>query len=397
VKTTHLVRVFYTVVLATALGGSVSAAATWIGVDWRIAALPIAAIELGGVVLMRHAEERRELGERAFAAMALSFAFATTAVATNVFGHATVGLSAFFGGMSGLGYLVYLLISSAKRRDALRAAGKLEDTPPAYGVWQWLRHPGVTRRARALAQANAATRLAEGDQSTTAPLGRGASLAAAREQVRAERRQAAISKALDGLIRSAAGPVMADIAVHTYDLDQVAARIADRADYDGLTALLAADLTPARLARRDEQRPAPVLDDGLTALVDVVAPTVGTTPAPASRPATDRPRWRPSVARRPRRMAARQPAITVTVVAPDRASRPATTPATDGRSKPAKKAASRPATTADAVAAALAKKPAMTQADVAAALNLGERTVRRYWPKQTATVNGHDPARRSDR
>jgi hypothetical protein len=182
--------------------------------------------------------------------------------------------------------------------------------------------------------------------------------------------------------------------VHTYDLDQVAARIAQRADYDGLTALLAADLTPARLARRDELAPAPVrAGDDLDALVVATAPA----PSPAAGPAVNRPRWRPSVARRPRRMAARQPAINVTVVAPDRAHRPANPAATDGRSKSAKKAATRPATTADAVAAALAKKPAMTQADVAAALNLGERTVRRYWPKQTVAVNGRDPSKGADR
>jgi hypothetical protein len=141
--------------------------------------------------------------------------------------------------------------------------------------------------------------------------------------------------------------------------------------------------------KRADPAPAPAGDD-LDALVVATAPA----PTLASRPATDRPRWRPTTTRRPRRMAAMkpatQPAINVTVVAPDRATTPATPAATDGRSKPAKKAATRPATTADAVAAALAKKPAMTQADVAAALNLGERTVRRYWPKQTATVNGHD-------
>jgi hypothetical protein len=376
-STKHAVRAFYAVVLATALVGSTNAAAAWLNVPWYVAVVPVAAIELGGVALSMFAADRRKLGEAAWTAMLLSGAVAVTAIATNAFGHAQLGPAAFFATMSALGYATYLLLSAAARRDALRDAGKLPPTAPAYGIGQWIRHPGLTRRAKRLALRNP-------------DLGLYGSLAAAADQVRTERRQAAISKALDGMIRSAAGPVMADIAVHTYDLDQVAARIAARADYDGLTALLAADLTPARLARRDEPTPvrAPAVDD-LDALV------VATAPAPA--PATDRPRWRPTTTRRPRRMAARQPAINVTVVAPDRAPRPANPAVTDGRSKPAKKAASRPATTADAVAAALAKKPAMTQADVAAALNLGERTVRRYWPKQTATVNGHDPSKGADR
>ncbi|MER7283948.1 hypothetical protein ABT369_57005, partial [Dactylosporangium sp. NPDC000244] len=42
-------------------------------------------------------------------------------------------------------------------------------------------------------------------------------------------------------------PTTADIAVAVYDLDEIAVRLADGADYDGLTALIAADLAPAQL------------------------------------------------------------------------------------------------------------------------------------------------------
>ncbi|MFE9192081.1 hypothetical protein ACFYL6_20995 [Micromonospora sp. NPDC007208] len=382
-NTNRMVRVFYAVVLATALGGSVTAAAHWLNVNWWIALGPIAAVELGGVVLMRYADERRQLGERALFAMTLSTAFASVAVAANVFGHQQVGLAAFFGVMSGLGYLVYLLITSAKRRDALRLAGKMEDTTPTYGVVQWFTHPGITRRARILAQANSATRLAEGPQPTTARLGRLASLAAAREQVRAERREAAIAKAVRELIEESADPTLAAIAVHTYDPAAIAQRIAALADYDGYAALLSGRLTPAKLAGEPTAAPA---GDDLAVIVDAITepPLAGPTPA------TYRPRWRPTTTRRPRRMGRPAPAINVTVVAPERPTRPAKEPATDERQVAGRKAAKPAATTEQKVAALRTKNPAMTQADVAARLQLGTRTVRRYWPRQMAGVNGHD-------
>ncbi|MDH6460095.1 hypothetical protein M2302_000246 [Micromonospora sp. A200] len=338
-STNRTVRVFYAVVLATALGGSVTAAAAWLDVPWWVAVGPIAAAELGGVVLMRHANDRRKLGERAFAAMGLSFAFAALAVATNVLGHAHIGMAAFFGGFSALGYLVYLLIQGAERRDALRAAGKLEDTAPAYGVWQWVRHPGITRRARLLAQAGS--------------LPRGASLAAAREQVRAERRQKAIATALDKLIREKAGPVMAEIAVNTYDVEHIARRIAERADLDGYAALISGDLTPAKLAG---EKPAikPPPGDTLTAVMDATTPT-------AIRTVTDA-------------VSAPSPAPVMTTIR-----RPAKKPS--GR---------RQMTAAEKVTAAVTKLGA--DASLTALMKeagVSESSVLRHRPKPPAAVNGH--------
>jgi hypothetical protein len=53
---------------------------------------------------------------------------------------------------------------------------------------------------------------------------------------------------LRGKVRAAVDPTMADIAVAVYDLDQIAMRLTAGADYAGLTALLAVDLTSARIA-----------------------------------------------------------------------------------------------------------------------------------------------------
>jgi hypothetical protein len=235
-RTAHMRQGFYVVVLATALAGQVSGAVERLHIP-PLAAIPaVGALELGAVVVLANADVRRRLGERATASRILSAGIAAGAVAFNWLAHADHLLGGFFAGMSALGYLVWLMHTENQRRDRLRARGDLAWTTPAYEVvGHWLAHPWLTRRARALAKADP-------------DLGLYDSLAAARAAVRRERRQAAIAKVLHRKIRKAVDPTTAAIAVHTYDLDEVAARLADGADYDGLTALIAADLEPSRLA-----------------------------------------------------------------------------------------------------------------------------------------------------
>jgi hypothetical protein len=194
----------------------------------------VGAVEFGGIVLSAYSDHRRRLGERAAAARLLSAAVAGGAVAVNWMGHPDPLQGGFFAGMSALGYLVWLLHSGARRRDQLRATGSLPPIPPAYGLWAWLRHPALTRHARALALADPT-------------LGLYRSLAAARETERTQRRQAAIAALLHRKLAAGRDRLAGEIAVTVYDLDTIAARLAATADYDGLTALLAADLTPDRL------------------------------------------------------------------------------------------------------------------------------------------------------
>ncbi|MEW2474587.1 hypothetical protein AB0875_12430 [Micromonospora gifhornensis] len=130
-------------------------------------------------------------------------------------------------------------------------------------------------------------------------------------------------------------------------------------------------------------QPAASQQDDLSAIVDAIA-----TPDPT--PATHRPRLRPSGGRVTSRLGRRRPAINVTVLAADKPRKAATEPANDGRKVAAPKAAKQAATTEQKVAALIARNPTLTQADVAARLQLGTRTVRRYWPKPVAAVNGHD-------
>ncbi len=235
-RTVRMRQGFYVVVLLVALAGQVSGAVEALHIAVAAAAPAVGALELGGVVILANADVRRRLGERATASRLLSAAIAAGAVAFNWLAHTNHLMGGFFAGMSALGYLVWLMHTENQRRDRLRAKGDLPPTTPAYEmVEHWLRHPWLTHRARALAKADPGLDLYT-------------SLAAAKAAVSRERRHAAIAKVLHRKIRAAVDPTTADIAIAVYDLDQIAARLAHGADYDGLTALLARDLDPTRLA-----------------------------------------------------------------------------------------------------------------------------------------------------
>ena len=250
VRRTSIVRQgFYVVVLLVALAGQVSGAVEALHIPLAAAVPAVAALELGGIVVLANADVRRRLGERAIASRILSVAIAASAVTFNWLAHKNHLLGAFFAGMSALGYLVWLMHTENQRRDRLRVKGDLPPTTPAYEmIGHWLRHPMLTVRARAMAKADPRLGLYD-------------SLAEARAEIRRERRQAAIAKVLHRKIRAAVDPKTADIAIAVYDLDEIAARLADRADYDGLTTLIAADLAPERLAPDGLARPGLVRTD----------------------------------------------------------------------------------------------------------------------------------------
>lgn len=289
-------RLFYFVVLIVALVGSSTAAREWLIGDgkagrpdrwWYLPAalVAVAVYELGAVAVSRFADQRRRLNERALVARLTSAALAGGAIAAQFLGHDDLGPATFFAGVSLTGYVIYLLEAAAARRDALRRDGKLADTPPAYGAGQWLRHPWLTRRGRALALANAEIRL----QSPAVPaLGRVASLEAAAEQVRAEKRLAAIEDALRTRIAAGVDPTMAKIAVNTYSLPRVAEGIAAAADYPALVRIITSELVPARLVKLTDAE-----DQGATVAAAAIAEKVtaavaeaaATPPAPEPIPA----------------------------------------------------------------------------------------------------------------
>ncbi|MDG4795014.1 hypothetical protein [Micromonospora sp. WMMD1082] len=235
---------FYVVVLLVALTGQVIGATQKLDVHLLIAIPAVATLELGGVVVMTNADVRRRLGERSLGSRILSAAVAAAAVTLNWLSHDDVLAAGFFAGMSTLGYLVWLIHAENMRRDRLRATGALPATTPAYELLDhWIRHPRTTRRARSLARADRTLGLYD-------------SFHAARAELRREHRDAAIAKILRRKIKAAVDPTTATIAEHVYDLNEIAARLAATADYDGLTQLIATDLAPTRIASRTD-RPGP--------------------------------------------------------------------------------------------------------------------------------------------
>lgn len=146
--------------------------------------------------------EATAAGQRRFA---LSLMAAVVAAGINLAGHWGDWLPAIgFTGLSAFAYCSWLMESNARRRDALRAAGKLAATAPVYGVAQWVREPGLTKRARTLAVEHG--------------YGVHESLRVAREEVRTEIRHKALAVALKRRIVElhAGDEIGATIAATTY-------------------------------------------------------------------------------------------------------------------------------------------------------------------------------------
>jgi hypothetical protein len=324
---------FYGVAAAGAVIGQ-----TWVAVTrvpWtpgvpaavRVAAvLPFAlCLELLAMALAAMADERMRLGEHAYGFRAFSVLVATVAVGILVAGHwPHLYWSAAFGMLSGSAYLLWLLHASARRRDALRAAGKVADTAPGYGLWRRLRHPIWTARAAELARVG---RVDPGS-GVWRPLGLHESLRAAQVAIGDDKRRPAIARAVEQVVRAdQRDPLMAEIAVRTLDLDRLAVELAARADYDAWADRLAPAITAAPQA----------IGAGHDGVGD------------------DNPTG----------------AVTAKSTCGDDIGR-------------AQMSTRRIGSTAERVAGVLAGEPDARPAEVAARLGVSERTVRRYWP----TPNG---------
>ncbi|GAA4472977.1 hypothetical protein GCM10023170_093480 [Phytohabitans houttuyneae] len=240
---------FYSVAATGAVIGQ-----TWVAVThapWppgvpaigRVAAvLPFAlCLELLAMTLSAMADQRMRLGERAYGFRTFSALVAMMAVGILVAGHwPHLYWSAGFGVLSGSAYALWLLHSAARRRDALRAAGKLADPAPDYGLWRRMRHPIWTARAAELAREGRV----DVDSGRWRPLGLFESLRAAELATRAEKRRPAIAHAVEQVIRAdQRDPRMAEIAVRTLDLDRLAAELAARVNYGAWADRLAPAIT----------------------------------------------------------------------------------------------------------------------------------------------------------
>ena len=250
---------FYAVAASGAVIGQ-----TWVALDhlpWPpgvpiafrvLAVLPFAlCLELLAMALAAMADERMRLGERAYGLRVFSAVVAVVAVGIQVAGHwPELYWSSVFGVLSGSAYALWLLHAAARRRDALRAAGKLADTAPDYGLWRRVRHPIWTARAAELA------REGHRDPSTGRwrPLGLYESLRAAELAIGDEKRRPAVARAVEQVVRAdQRDPHMAEVAVRTLDLDRLAAELAARVDYHAWADRLAPAITaPAPLSAGDD-------------------------------------------------------------------------------------------------------------------------------------------------
>lgn len=256
---------FYVAVLGTALAGQVTGATERLHIPLLAAVPAVAVLELGGVVVMTNADVRRRLGESAIGSRILSALIAAWAVAFNWLAHKDHLLGGFFAGMSALGYLVWMMHVENQRRDRLRAIGDLPAVPPKYELWShWLMHPGVTLRARTLAK--------ESQSPGRTPLDLYASLDAARSAIVQARRTRALSAVIGRQVRaSGRTPSEAEIALTTYDLNEVAERVQDHADYARLAELIAAQIHPDAVAGRGASETAKTqVIEGVSAFADAV-------------------------------------------------------------------------------------------------------------------------------
>jgi hypothetical protein len=249
-RTSHRVTtVFYGVVVAIAGLGNATASwgeppalippGLWLGIK----GIAAAALELGGVVLAINADVRRRKGEKAVAWRFASAAIAVLAIAINLVGHANeVIFAGIFTGFSALGYAVYLIKSGDRRRDQLRAEGKLPPTAPSYGLGQWLAEPALTRRAKQLALEDPT-------------LGLYGSLASAREEGRQKAGRAALREALAAQLGATTDESHRPVALATYDLDKIVSHMRAAADNVGIADALGAQLTVHRVIGRNAPRP----------------------------------------------------------------------------------------------------------------------------------------------
>jgi hypothetical protein len=234
---------FYATAAAAALVGQVWAGVTHI--PWpetgfspflKIALVTpaVAVLELGGVATAALADLRRRKGEQAYAYRAMSFFAALVAVVFNVVGHWRPEerfLAFGFGGLSAFAYVLWLIHSSARRRDALRRAGQMRETGPVYGVIQWAREPRVTWLARSLAIEHG--------------YGLYESLRAAQHQIRNKSRRDAIAGTVAEYIRSEhQDERLAKIAETTYDPDRLAGMLEERINYEVITSKLTKAISP---------------------------------------------------------------------------------------------------------------------------------------------------------
>jgi hypothetical protein len=202
--------------------------------QYAASVVPVTVIELGGVVSAALGDVRRQKGESAYGYRILSATVAGAAVLWQLWSHDFEWYAWLFAGFTSFAYMLYLLSSGARRRDALRLRKQMLNVTPQYPLWMQIRHPQVVRLAKSLALSN--------------DLGIIESLAAAREELSTQKRRETIARALERAIKKAyKDSDAANIALATYDLEKLAAKIEGNADYEGWAEVISTNLAPRKV------------------------------------------------------------------------------------------------------------------------------------------------------
>jgi hypothetical protein len=204
--------------------------------QYVIASVPVAVVELGGAVSAALGDQRRQLGERAIGYRAMSGGIAAAAIAWQLFSHHFMWYGWAFAGLSVIAYTLYLLHSAAKRRDALRSSRKMANLAPVYPLWQQIRHPQIVRLAKSLVQEDETLGIFE-------------ALRMAREELATQHRHEMIAKALKRAYKEAYkdSATGREVILATMDLERLAAKVEGNADYEGWAAVISSKLAPREL------------------------------------------------------------------------------------------------------------------------------------------------------
>lgn len=209
----RLTAVFFAAVLIIAGISSTAAAvdpAGWFKLPLYVAIPVVFMLELSSVSLLSRADFRQRLGERAIAYRVIAAGMGSLAISVNWFGHVNTSViaAAVGAGFSALGLAMAFLLSSDRRRDQLRAEGKLPPPAQTYSLADWLANPRLVIEARQLAR-------------ETPGLGRASSLRAARLARAAADRRAAVAAVVYRDVAATKDKLAARLAVAALDFETI--------------------------------------------------------------------------------------------------------------------------------------------------------------------------------
>lgn len=246
--TTTLLVFFYLVALSVAGVGNSTGLMNLLHWPLLVAVPVVFVFELFAVVLTKLADERRMLGENAWAPRILAGGVAAFVIILQWLGHQD-GPAVFrylYCGSSALAFAVYLIHSGNRRRDRqYEESGEWPSPDPRYGLWQWWTDRSLTLEARALFRSTwIADRKADGGRRRMTAE---ESLAMARTARRTRARHKALIELVTTDMAEAYGKPIADVIKTGVPTDEAAEYLLEQMDWRAQMAVYAKRADPARL------------------------------------------------------------------------------------------------------------------------------------------------------